>query len=481
MKTKKKSKKLKVIIIIAVILLIIIGILTALISSAKSALQIPKTVTAVKLEKQDLVDSVNITGKICGEETKILNTQKTKCIKLNVKIGDYVNKGDVLFEFDKEPLKASYNKTVEMFNIERGKMETEHQINERNLEKAKSDQNALISKAQQKVNEAITARDEAYNKQNKLVEEYNNLLAKSNILGEKLQVVKDTSTDEYKEMNDSYLNMLQQCDILEKQIDVITEQLPEFEAAVTAAYDAYDEVQLSDSGTVQHAQDAIDAEKYSTYSIQQEDIDEIQKQIDGCVVKAEVSGIITELNVFEGLIPTLDSLVAIADTSNYFVEANLSENKVYKLDEGMKALIKTVATGDEELEGKIKSISNISTISQMDASNTYSIKLEINDQSKLENVLLGMSSNAEIILNTTEDVYAVPYDAVISEENDDYVYIAEPAADSSNYKIKKVRVEKGVENDYLVQISGSDIQTDAIIITSPERTSADSLVNIEFE
>lgn len=433
-------------------------------------------VAAVKLEKKDIDDSIGISGSIKGEEYPIENSQQSKCIKVNVAVGDYVKKGDVLFEFDKDSLQTQYDKLVQGYNTERDKMETEHRINERNLENAKNTNSAVISKAKQKIRDAENARDNAYNQYNNIVNEYNALVEYANGLLQHPDI-----TDEKSETAAEYRSTVEQYINLEEKMEFLQSGLSEYDNAVTAAYDAYDEVRMSDNGSIQSAQDVLDAEQFAQYSIEQNDIDQLDEQIKKCVVKADRDGIITALNVREGAMPYGDTLCTITDVNNYFITASLSETKIYKLEEGMKASVKTVATGDEEIDGTLSEISSIADISVNMESNakTYGIKIDITDRDKLDKVFLGMTASARIILSTTKNVYAVPYDSIISENDKYYVYLAEPS--DVGYTVSKTEIEKGIETNYLTIISGAKIKDGTIVISMPETVEVGKKVNLILE
>ena len=101
-----------------------------------------------------------------------------------------------------------------------------------------------------------------------------------------------------------------------------------------------------------------------------------------------------------------------------------------------------------------------------DGTNTgggYSAEILIDDADKL---LIGMTAKAKIILDEKENVLAVPYDSI--KQNDDgtfSVFIAEQSGDKGGYKAKEVKIEKGMETNYLTEIISSDLSDGDIILT----------------
>ena len=75
------------------------------------------------------------------------------------------------------------------------------------------------------------------------------------------------------------------------------------------------------------------------------------------------------------------------------------------------------ATGDEEFTGKVSRVVNIYSGADPYSGAEGGYTAEITIDSKGTNLLIGMNAKAKIILERSDDVIAVPYDAI--DENDD--------------------------------------------------------------
>ena len=118
----------------------------------------------------------------------------------------------------------------------------------------------------------------------------------------------------------------------------------------------------------------------------------------------------------------------------------------------MKAVFKTDATRDEQLQGEVIFISPTPT---QGSNVTYRVKVKIN--SPTDRLRLGMNAKLNIILRETADVLTVPYDAVQQDENgNDVVYVV-TRTESGGITKAAVPVTVGVEGDYYVEVTG-DIQ-----------------------
>lgn len=461
-------------------------------------------VDAFRLTRQNLTDNINISGSIEGDSHTIVNSQNTKCTELNVSVGDYVNAGDILFEFDDTGLTIELDRIMKEYEAECDKAENTHQINLRNLNAAQDEKTELLAQEQRKIDAAVAARDEAKARYTQLESECSELQVRidtlyaainplqtqsaatvnqeSAILGSKTETIlqnTDVSAEGLDAVNLEYQKALNAYETAYTEMKTLELQLSEYENAVTLAKDSYENVKRNCESLIQNAQDMIDAEKYAVFTIDQSDVDAIKAQIADCVVTAPISGIITELNVSEGLVPNSEKLITIADTSAYHVSASLSETNIYKVEEGMQAIIKTVATADKEYSGQITRVSGVPEQSNNAEGKNYAVEIVFTGEEQPENVLLGMTATADIILSETCDVFAVPYDAVIEENEQNYIMVAEPSGDT--YKSKKVKVETGVMTNYFVEVVGTELQEDMIVIYAPEEVEEGMTISVNLE
>ena len=95
-------------------------------------------------------------------------------------------------------------------------------------------------------------------------------------------------------------------------------------------------------------------------------------------------------------------------------------------------------------------------------------------------LLIGMTAKVKIILDERSDVLAVPYDAIIEDKDGNTsVLIAE--GEGNPYTVKKVSVEKGLETNFLTEITSSDIKDGDLIITDPKYLVDGQSVNVETD
>lgn len=435
-------------------------------------------VKAFKLEKQELTNSVSATGNVDGVRIDIENSQKTKAVKVNVREGDYVEKGDVLFEFDSAELKEQYEKLSSQYKKEDDKIKLDQSINENNLNAAKQEKQAMLSQAQRKINEAVAARDEAYSNRDNLQNQYDSIFDERNSLTEQLNNA--TSDEEYKILEEKIDEASAKLIQLEAEFKQANSSLSEYENYVNDAKDNYSNTERQYNEIISNAQNAIDNEKFVTNSIEQSELSDLKKQIEKCVITAPVSGVVVAPQVIEGTVPMSDILVTIVDTSDLSVNINISEYDIPSVNMDMDVIIKTAATGTEEIKGSIKRISHMSVNSEAGVS--YPVEIDIDETTLDKELFIGMTARTEIITSKTDDVFAVPYD-IFSEDitNPDELYIMVAEPDGDSYITRKIDVEMGEASSYYTEIISDELEEGMIIISEPTGLKDGKKINVVIE
>lgn len=435
-------------------------------------------VKSFKLKKQELTNSVSATGNVDGVRIDIENSQKTKAVKVNVREGDYIEKGDVLFEFDSAELKEQYEKLSSQYEKEDDKIKLDQSINENNLNAAKQEKQAMLSQAQRKINEAVAARDEAYSNRDNLQNQYDSIFDERNSLTEQLNNA--TSDEEYKILEEKIDEASEKLIQLEAELKQVNSSLSEYENYVNDAKDNYSNTERQYNEIISNAQNAIDNEKFVTNSIEQSELSDLKKQIEKCVITAPVSGVVVAPQVIEGTVPMSDILVTIVDTSDLSVNINISEYDIPSVNMDMDVIIKTAATGTEEIKGSIKRISHMSVNSEAGVS--YPVEIDIDETTLDKELFIGMTARTEIITSKTDDVFAVPYDIFsddITNPDELYIMVAEPDGDS--YVTRKIDVEMGEASSYYTEIISDELEEGMIIISEPAGHKEGKKINVVIE
>ena len=497
-KAKKKKKWLKPVIIIAVLAVIIAVASKACVSSIGGTMQMMNTATCDRASVQNLISYVSVSGTVSSSNTiNITGNIDQKVKSLNVKVGDSVKKGDILCEFDSSALQEEYDTLEKTAEKSQGAENYTHNINVRNLNRARSDKQDSLNKAQQSINSAESKRDKAYNDYNEKVEEFNRLNAEAGelyaqILKDGQNAVPDTeSEEEYSaygavgqtdERLTKYQELKAKAEAINASLDAMKDQLSVYDDAVDSAYDAYREVEKSADNVIQSAQDTIDAEQFSSAdNSTQSQLKKLKERIEECTVKAPEDGVITQLNVTVGSIPTNANIIVLENTDELVIKGKVNESDILRVEEGLPVEIKTGATQDEVINGKVKRIEKIissNTSAMQETSGGYTVEISIDD--KDSPLLIGMNASAKIILDRQDEALSVPYDAVQGGENDGYfVFVAVPAENDKMYRIEKRSIEKGFEGDYYTEVKSGDVKENDIVLTNPSGISEGDVIPLD--
>lgn len=265
---------------------------------------------------------------------------------------------------------------------------------------------------------------------------------------------------------------------LNAEIAQLNQTIPAQEQVVNAKRDAYTSAQKSYDDTaatlnnqVANAQGQLESAKAqsSVSSLtMQEQITAYQKQLDETNLKSTVAGTVTSVTAKAGDYYTGGALLTIEGVESFIVETEIDEYDIADIKEGMEVVIKTDATREEELSGKVIAVAPASTASSAttgaamasmtsattgSSATTYTVKIELSSQN--DRLRLGMNAKLNIITNKSENALAVPYDA-ITEKEDGTKTVKIIKDDNSEEEIK---VTTGLESGYYTEISSDKLKS----------------------
>ena len=468
---EKSNKKLKI--TLALLILVIIG--TAVVFFARHAIGGATSKISMKssdcgyVKYRDLVKYVSMSGNVSGsDKVSVRGETDLQVKKLNVKVGDTVKKGDVLCEFDSSKLKEQYESLKTSKEKEKDASEHDHSLNERNLSDAKKAKEDSVKKAQDAIEDAKNKRDKAYEDYNNMVDEYNALIMEADHAFDEMAAATGEDAEAKKAKWES---ILERAGKIDESADALKAQLQSYEDAVPAAKKAYEDAIKNGDAAIQKAQDVLDAEKFKadTAAATDKELKELQDKIDRCIVKAPKDGVITQLNVSVGSVPSSQTIMSLANASQLVISGKVNEADILRISEDMPAEIKTSATGDKIISGKVKRIERIISSDSQDPSEGYTVEVSIDE--KNSELLIGMSASVKIILDKCDNALSIPYDAVMGGENDGYYVFIATSNNKGEYTISKRKIEKGFDGDYYLEVVSDNLNENDIVLTNPRGVS----------
>ena len=210
------------------------------------------------------------------------------------------------------------------------------------------------------------------------------------------------------------------------------------------------------------------------------DLAKMKKQLDDATVKAPISGTVTQVyaevgNKGSGLLFVIENSDALK------VVTSIKEYDLMDIQNGMSAIIKADAVKDKEYKGAVSFIAPAAKKApdgSMLASTNVEFECEVDIKDTSSDLKIGMNARVNIVTDSKDNVKAVPYEAVLSDElNQSYVYIAE-VANKDTYTAKRINVTLGLETDFMVEILSDELQEGNLVIISPELVSEGMTVNL---
>ena len=296
-------------------------------------------------------------------------------------------------------------------------------------------------------------------------------------------------------------------DASESADNAVTTAQNNYDSAVTDRAKSYE----SNVSSVEKQEDSVTNQKLNnaTNLTKQEDsVQTYEENLEKCTVTAPWAGTVTEVNVEAGDTYTSGTLVKIEDCTGFVVTANIDEYDISKISQGMKVYIKTDATGDEELVGEVTFVSPVPVSSSssgasggMTTSTDASYEIKVSILTPAEELRIGMTAKLSIVLESVENVLAVPYDAVQQNANgDSVIYVLDggkgqdegipdgvepegaqagetqtgettgkqkaPAADQSvQQNQREIVVTTGLETDYYIEVQSDELTEGMQVIT----------------
>lgn len=486
--SKKAKKAIKWVIIIGVIIgaIIIYAQYAAYKLLYDSELFKPTTEQAA-VERRDLQSTISTTGTIQSKDIRTLTSALSGVTidEVNYEVGDIVQEGSVVVAFSREDINKKMSELSDDINQAKSSQSLDSANRDTNYTynygvEAYSLANAS-TRTQQAYEDVLRAQEEldiACADRTKTVDEYNEAVTNRDATRAALNETerfyalwKSTNTipipgsEEYvnwgwlgEENAIEYFSYLTTEDAWTNRISDLNTQLSEYETTIrnydsalsnrdstvrtrqdqlTTAQRNYETALVSENKT--NYDSANNIKKYD-YNYAKENLtagnnvetlerqySDYEDKLDDYIVYAPITGLVTSVNAQEGngYQATSGALMTIQAIDSFEVTTQIDEYDINSVALGQEVVIRTDATGDDDLKGEVTFISPTATATQTAGlNNTYEVKINVlTDDPRLK---LGMSAKLNIITDSHNDVLAVRYDAIDEKSNGEHVvYVVE--------------------------------------------------------
>ncbi len=173
----------------------------------------------------------------------------------------------------------------------------------------------------------------------------------------------------------------------------------------------------------------------------------VQDQINNCSVKSTVDGIVAELNVNPGDMAGGSYVARVVDIDQVKITANVTENLVACIKQGMELPVHINSISDEPFTGVVTAL-------PVAANQTMTYPVEITIDNPEHTIMAGMFAEVDVVRDEAADSLIVPKHAV---DNNDTVYVVE------GDHVRAVTVQTGMSDDTNIEITSGLSEGDTVV------------------
>lgn len=387
------SRKFKATILLMVVIMLVVGLMTGCSKSEeKGAAQIEENYTPVEVEAaiiDTIENKVTMNGKVvANKEIMIIPKVMGVVTSVNVNLGDTVEEGSVLF-------------TIEKGDVEKGVEQAANAV-----ELAKKG----VAQAENGLNTA------------KINYELNSEKIDNALLNLE-------RTRELYEEGAVSKSQLEQAELAasEKSLDALKGQVTQAELSYQQALNQLKQAEISYEQAV--------------------------NGLGNTTVTAPVSGVISTLDVKVGQIVTNSQPAAtIVDMDKVYIQINVVENMVNKLEVGQEVEVKVASASDEYISS---TISYISPTADM-RSQLYNVRIYIENID--DKIKPGMNGEVKLNMDRSESAIVIKSNAVLDKDDKKIVYVLE------DDKAIEREVTTGLDTGEYIEIKTGIAEGEKIIV-----------------
>ena len=474
--TKKKFRLKKRYVVGAAAVLLVAGLGTRAYLAGKNQVTYVET---MPVSLGNIENVLSVSGTVESADTKTYFSDVTAPIeKINVKVGDKVSSGDVIYTYDQEALELS-EKTAELaitqakgsysttaagtIDAQYAQGMTLQQVNDR-LDAITAEVDALNNKITEKTNRMNqtltdlqkTAYDINQNGISDSSEGYFESGSTSYIYRNETDTKKDGEYTEPSE-SDRQMSLAVQQSILDVQYALSNDpEIQGWKNQITALQEEQAHLQSAKSAKISGGSvSAAKASMESTELTQEDTIEKIQEAKDG--IKSDFNGVVTAINVVEGATVAAGAqTVTVANLDDVQVTVQISKSDLPKIAIGQDV---DITINDKPYTGKVTKISGSATKNTNGVAVVDTI-IEVTNPDT--DIILGVEASNKIHAEKAENTVVLPYEYVQTDSQGDYVYVLEDGV------VTRRDVTIGISSSTEAQITEGLSEGEEVIISDSE-------------
>jgi HlyD family secretion protein len=424
------TKKITGIIIFSVVVVLIGGIYIIKNSGPK-----PKQATIDKAINRTIAETATATGNIEAKyRSNIQLDSSQKVIRIEVKEGQSVKKGDLLLELDSSDYQTKLDKAL--INLENSNL-TLNQMIETGVASEKSASENSFSQAKYNLETA------------------------------------QRKYDDFRKKYDQSEALFTSGAIAQSQLDEARKNLEDASTGVKSAEDALKNAENSLRDTNNSSENKI-VNQRNQIALIQKDIDDYKKKIEDSKIKSNIDGKVIKINAKENQFPAKGDEIIVDDVAQYKVVVDLKQYDALKVQKGQKANVNIKGSKDYYM-GTVDEIGEFAEAKTTSGGSDeeYKVKVSVVIDNPKEEVKAGYESDVQFIFKEKYNCITVGFDGIKEEKTTGQKYVFVVGADN---KISKRYIKTGIESEYYVEITEGLEENENYILNPPESIAEGDLV-----
>lgn len=426
-------------------------------------------VNVEKAIEADIQTKISATGMVKADKNETVLAQlNTQVEKINVEVGDFVKKGDVLLTYEQET-KENLQRDLEKLDLQ--------------IQSSKILLNQMQSASKQSVMGAETAVANAEKNILDLEDSIKSIETSLEISKKSLEKAQN-NYDVTKQLHSEGLAAKTELDDAEQALMNANDQVNSLETKIQSTKKSLETAKMQQE-SAQYDLDVLlnkveDQTKLENIAVKQNEIASLTlqkqallEQLEKAAVNviAPMDGVISEVKVQDGsYVAPGAELVKIINPDQLVVKAEISPYYAVQLETGLKVAVKYNGSTTVETEGTVSMVSPVAAqkSAQDKSATSTAIPIEVAlDSSK--GLKEGLTVDLKIITSDVKDVIAVPLLATMTDKEDNnYLFVV-----GEDGKLSKRMVKQGAADNQYVQVS--DLEVGDIVVTNPTEALEDGM------
>lgn len=413
--------------------------------AAAPAEQAAVSVETGQVKRGSIKDEAGIVGTLTpNKSVQIAPKINGTIASINLRIGQNINKGDILFTLDQKEIRDNITQAQESYNVALASLKEAQNSAEQSVQQAESgvdqaksalvQQQSSIEQAKSSVADAESSLRDAQNMLNRSQQ----LFAAGAVSQTELEQAQTTARQAQSALDNAKLTLRNAQSSLE--------------SAQTTYNNAVKSLQLARNGS------GVGVSRASVNQARS-NLQTTRSQLVDATVKAPMSGTISAVNGTAGqLVSSQAAVVTIANTNPVLVKVNLAESEMMNVKVGSAVAVE-IPSLEKRINAKITAIGSV-----MDEElRAYPVEISVDNPSNT--LKAGMVANVYTQSGAAEGLL-IPQGAVTEKAGTKYVYIVEANVakqaeiTTGEESANQVQVTEGLSEGQQIVVKGATMLTD---------------------